>query len=227
VHTGRPADVTLWTPALDRHQAIFGRAPDLAAGDRGFSSAANEQAAATRGVRRVILPRRGPKSTARRAYERQVWFRRGQRWRVGCEGRISVIKRRHGLRRCRYHGVDRMHRWVGLGVIAVSSAISAVAPDFAVIALAQLGIGIGVGLSYTAAIAAVADWTTPADRSGVLAIALLGPPIAWIVGMPLSGIVGEASSPGSRRLSCSRSLRWRFSLAECLCHLRRDGRTFA
>jgi len=115
---------------------------------------------------------------------------------------------------------------VGLGVIAVS-AISAVAPDFAVIALAQLGIGIGVGLSYTAAIAAVADWTTPADRSGVLAIALLGPPIAWIVGMPLSGIVGEASSPGSRRLSCSRSLRWRFSLAECLCQLRRDGRTFA
>jgi IS5 family transposase len=29
-----------------------------------------------------------------------------------------VIKRRHGLRRCRYHGVDGMHRWVGLGVIA-------------------------------------------------------------------------------------------------------------
>ena len=38
--------------------------------------------------------------------------------RVGCEGRISVLKRRHGLRRCRYHGVDGMHRWVGLGVIA-------------------------------------------------------------------------------------------------------------
>ena len=118
VHAGRPADVTMWTPALDRHQAIFGRAPDLAAGDRGFSSATNEQAAADRGVRRVILPRRGPKSPARRAYERQHWFRRGQRWRVGCEGRISVLKRRHGLRRCRYHGVDGMHRWIGLGVIA-------------------------------------------------------------------------------------------------------------
>jgi IS5 family transposase len=118
VHAGRPADVTLWTPALDRHQAIFGRAPDLAAGDRGFSSIANEHAAADRGVRRVILPRRGPKSTARRAYERQRWYRRGQRWRVGCEGRISVIKRRHGLRRCRYHGTAGMARWVGLGVIA-------------------------------------------------------------------------------------------------------------
>jgi len=118
IHAGRPADVTLWTPALDRHQAIFGRAPDLAAGDRGFSSARNEQAAIDRGVRRVVLPRSGPKSLARRAHERQRWFRRGQRWRVGCEGRISVLKRRHGLRRCRYHGLDGMHRWVGLGVIA-------------------------------------------------------------------------------------------------------------
>jgi IS5 family transposase len=118
IHAARPADVTLWTPALDRHQAIFGCAPDLAAGDRGFSSARNEQAAVDRGVRRVVLPRRGPKSPARRAHERQRWFRRGQRWRVGCEGRISVLKRRHGLRRCRYHGVDGMHRWVGFGVIA-------------------------------------------------------------------------------------------------------------
>ncbi len=118
IHAARPADVTLWTPALDRHQAIFGRAPDLAAGDRGFSSATNEEYATDRGIRRVVLPRRGPKSSARRAYERQRWFRRGQRWRVGCEGRISVLKRRHGLRRCRYHGLDGMHRWVGLGVIA-------------------------------------------------------------------------------------------------------------
>ena len=101
VPTKRPADVTLWTPALDHHQAIFGRAPDLAAADRGFSSATNEQAAIERGVRRIVLPRQGRKSPARRAYERQRWFRRGQRWRVGSEGRISVLKRRHGLDRCR------------------------------------------------------------------------------------------------------------------------------
>src|SRR5437867_2009878 len=73
VHAKRPADVTLWTPALDRHQEIFGRAPDLAAADRGFSSARNEQNALERGVRRVILPRRGPVSPDRRAYDRQRW----------------------------------------------------------------------------------------------------------------------------------------------------------
>jgi transposase, IS5 family len=118
VHTERPPDVTLWTPALDRHRQIFGRAPDLATGDKGFSSATNERAAHDRGVRRVVLPARGRKSPTRRAHERQRWFRRGQRWRTGCEGRISVLKRRHGLRRCRCHGHQGLHRWVGLGVIA-------------------------------------------------------------------------------------------------------------
>jgi IS5 family transposase len=118
VHAERPADVHLWTPALDRHQQIFGRAPDLATGDKGFSSATNERAAHDRGVRRVVLPARGRKSPARRAHERQRWFRRGQRWRTGCEGRISVLKRRHGLRRCRYRGHHGIYRWVGLGVIA-------------------------------------------------------------------------------------------------------------
>jgi len=78
VHTKRPADVTLWTAALDRHRTIFGRAPDLATADRGFSSAKNEEAARERGVRRVVLPWRGPKSAERRTYERQSWFRRGR-----------------------------------------------------------------------------------------------------------------------------------------------------
>ena len=68
VHAKRPADAHLWTPALDRHHDIFGRAPDLATGDKGFSSAANERAAEQRGVRRIVLPARGRKSAARRTH---------------------------------------------------------------------------------------------------------------------------------------------------------------
>ncbi len=41
-----------------------------------------------------------------------------QKWRTGSEGRISVLKRRHGLERCHYRGHDGMSRWVGFGVIA-------------------------------------------------------------------------------------------------------------
>lgn len=115
---GRPADSTQWTPALDAHAHAFGHPPDVAVADRGFASAANERAATERGVRRVALPRPGKKTAARRAHERQRWFRRALRWRVGCEGRISVLKRRHGLHRCLYHGLDGVERWVGLGAIA-------------------------------------------------------------------------------------------------------------
>ena len=73
----------------------------------------------------------------------------------------------------------------GLVLLALGSAASAAAPDFAVLALAQILVGSGVGLSYSAAVAAVAEWTSAEERSRVLAVALLGPPSAWIVGMPL------------------------------------------
>ena len=118
VHDRRPADKTLWVAGLDTHIALFGRAPDLATADRGFSSAANEAAAIARGVRRVALPHAGHKSPARRAHEKQRWFRRAACWRVGSEGRISVLKHRHGLHRSRSRGAAGTARWVGLGVIA-------------------------------------------------------------------------------------------------------------
>ena len=81
----------------------------------------------------------------------------------------------------------------GLVFVAVGTALSAVAPHFAVLAVAQVPIGIGVGLTYSAAVAAVADWSRPDERSRVLAVALLGPPLAWIFGMPIAGAAGEAS----------------------------------
>src|SRR5439155_21002425 len=86
--------------------------------DGKVATPANEQIAQRRGVRRVVLPKAGRKTARRQAYERQNWFRRGRDWRAGVEGRISGLKRRHKLERCRYHGDAGMERWVGWGVIA-------------------------------------------------------------------------------------------------------------
>jgi predicted MFS family arabinose efflux permease len=91
---------------------------------------------------------------------------------------------RHGLRRL---------IGVGLVLVAMGSGLSAAAPDFALLCVAQLFIGVGVGLAYSAAVAAVAEWSAPRDRSRVLALALLGPPLAWVVGMPVAGVVGDVS----------------------------------
>jgi transposase, IS5 family len=70
------------------------------------------------GVRQISVPNRSTKSPERRRHQKKRSFRRGQKWRTGAEGRISVLKRRHGLNRCRYRGDAGVQRWVGLGVIA-------------------------------------------------------------------------------------------------------------
>ena len=73
------------------------------------------------GVKRVSVPNRSTKSAQdRRRYQKQRWFKKGQKWRTGCEGRISVLKRK--ARGCRpmplARGRPACREWVGLGIIA-------------------------------------------------------------------------------------------------------------
>jgi transposase, IS5 family len=82
-----------------------------------FFSQRNELVAQAAGIKRVAVPNRSTKSVQRKQLEKKCWFRNAQKWRTGCEGRISLLKRRHGLNRCRYKGLPGVHRWVGLGVI--------------------------------------------------------------------------------------------------------------
>jgi IS5 family transposase len=118
VYARRPNDSDLLIVAIETHQTLLGRMPRLVAADAAFYSARNEAAAKAKGVKRVCIPNRSTKSLERKREQRKRWFRNGQKWRTGCEGRISVVKRRHGLDRCRYKGFTGMNRWVGLGVIA-------------------------------------------------------------------------------------------------------------
>jgi IS5 family transposase len=118
VYPKRPSDSDLVVAAIETHEQRLGCVPRLVAGDAAFYSAKNEAAAHEKGVKRVCIPNRSTKSADRKREQRKRWFKAGQKWRTGCEGRISVLKRRHGLRRCLYKGEAGMKRWVGLGVIA-------------------------------------------------------------------------------------------------------------
>jgi IS5 family transposase len=118
VYDQRPSDSDLLIAAIETHQAKLGCMPRLVAADAAFYSAKNEAAAKARGVKRVCIPNRSTKSAERKREQKKRWFRNGQKWRTGSEGRISVVKRRHGLNRSRYKGDAGMKRWVGLGIIA-------------------------------------------------------------------------------------------------------------
>jgi IS5 family transposase len=118
VYEHRPADTTLLPSTIECHKKVFGRAPHLLAADAGFWSGTNRKHAEEAGVKRVCVPATGRPSNAQRQRQHERWFRRGQRWRTGAEGRISLLKRRDGLSRCRYRHFTGSQRWTGWGVLA-------------------------------------------------------------------------------------------------------------
>jgi len=116
---GNPTDDRHVAPSLQHHIALFGGPPTLAAHDRGFYSVAAIEACQAAGVATECIPQRGGRKTPERAaYEKSRAFRRGQRFRAGIEGRISVLFRGRGMKRCLLHGRERFEIFVGLAVLA-------------------------------------------------------------------------------------------------------------
>ena len=120
---GNPSDEQQWKPSLNAHLKTFHQPPVQASADRGLSSEPNEKLAQDLGVRYVVLPKRGYRSQARLKQEHKAWFVKGRHWHAGVEGRISVLKRAHGLGRCLAQGLTGFHCWVGWGVIAGNLAV--------------------------------------------------------------------------------------------------------
>jgi len=117
VLAGNLADTNSFVPALEQHQAYFGRGPEMATADRGFFSAQNEREAEELGVKKVALPARGRLSKKRAEKQKQRWFRRALRWRAGCEATISTLKHSFSMLRATYKGERGFERYVGWSVI--------------------------------------------------------------------------------------------------------------
>lgn len=79
----------------------------------------------------------------------------------------------------------------GSVLLAAGSVASAAAPTFGLLALAQVPLWAGIATLIAAGVAAAASWSAPEHRTRTVARAFAGPPAAWIVGMPLIGVVAE------------------------------------
>jgi IS5 family transposase len=118
VLNGNPSDEVHVAPSLRRHRRAFGRVPELYGSDRGFFNEQNLASCKHDGVKVVCIPQRGGKKAAdREAYEKSADFKQGQRFRAGIEGRISVLFRGRGMKRCLAHGRDRFELLVGAAVL--------------------------------------------------------------------------------------------------------------
>lgn len=116
---GNPSDESHVPASLQHHKRVFGRAPKVFATDRGFHSAANIAACKKAGVKLVCMPQRGGQRTPEQeAYEKTRAFKDGQRFRAGVEGRISVLFRGRGMKRCLLEGRERFELLIGAAVLA-------------------------------------------------------------------------------------------------------------
>ena len=116
---GNPPDEQHVQRSLHRHRKVFGRAPELYAADRGFFSERNLTLCERNGVEIACIPQVGGKKVPEReAYERTPAFKQGQRFRAGIEGRISVLFRGRGMKRCLAEGIERFEMLVGAAVLA-------------------------------------------------------------------------------------------------------------
>jgi MFS transporter, DHA1 family, inner membrane transport protein len=81
----------------------------------------------------------------------------------------------------------------GLGLLGGGALISAFAPGFTLLLVAQIPIGAGLALVLGGALSAAAEWAPVGRRSRVLSWALMGPPAAWVLGMPVAGAISDVS----------------------------------
>jgi IS5 family transposase len=116
---GNPSDEDQVKASLESHRRIFGDVPELYSADRGFYSEINVRTCEQNGVEVVSIPQRGGSRTPQReAYEKSSAFKKGQRFRAGIEGRISVLFRGRGMKRCLARGRARFELLVGAAVLA-------------------------------------------------------------------------------------------------------------
>lgn len=116
---GNPSDEDHVKPALDNHKDTFGIPPEIFAGDRGFDNQDNQKECVQAGVACPSIPQRGGQKTAeRQALEKTPDFKKAQRFRAGIEGRISVLFRGRGMKRCLAQGPERFESFIGAAVLA-------------------------------------------------------------------------------------------------------------
>jgi IS5 family transposase len=115
---GNPPDAPQLAPAVARVIIRTGRRPRAVTADRGYGEARVENDLHDLRVRTVVIPRKGRPGKARQAAEHRPAFRRIVKWRTGCEGRISSLKRGYGRDRTRLDGLRGARIWTGQAVLA-------------------------------------------------------------------------------------------------------------
>jgi len=112
----RQEDKELLEPTLKAHKQLFGTGPDVLATDKGFYENMKQILKLEKNITTVSICKKGRRNQDEYERESTEEFKDGQRFRAGCEGSISVLKRVFNLGRCLFKGFKNYAASVGCAV---------------------------------------------------------------------------------------------------------------
>ena len=112
----RQEDKELVAPTLKAHKQLFGTGPGVLATDKGFYENMKQILKLEENITTVSICKKGRRNQAEYERESSEEFKDGQRFRAGCEGSISVLKRVFKLGRCLFKGFKNYAASVGCAV---------------------------------------------------------------------------------------------------------------
>jgi IS5 family transposase len=112
----RQEDKELIVPTLKAHKQLFGAGPEVLAADKGFYENMKQILKLEENITTVSICKKGRRNQAEYHRESHEEFKDGQRFRAGCEGSISVLKRAFKLGRCLFKGFKNYAASVGCAV---------------------------------------------------------------------------------------------------------------
>jgi IS5 family transposase len=107
------ADVIIGDEALNKHKRCFGRLPAEFTADKNYYGGPEHLKAWEEKIDAYAVGKKGNRTEAERAREHTFLFKLLQKFRAGCEGSISVLKRVFGLRRCLNEGFKSFASSIG------------------------------------------------------------------------------------------------------------------
>jgi len=117
IEKGNPADSDLYINVIIEHQNLYGDVPNTTVADGGYASKDNVKNAKDAGVKRRVFH----KSLGIGFHEmgiKEKTLKKLKNFRAGIEGNISQLKRRFGLSKSTWKGLDGFHAYIWSSVLS-------------------------------------------------------------------------------------------------------------
>jgi IS5 family transposase len=124
IEAGNPSDSERLLPMLERHIAVWGRAPRQAAADGGYATSHNLGQAKARGVSDMAFHKKAGLRVEDMVKSQWV-YRKLRNFRAGIEAGVSCLKRAYGLARCTWRGLAHFKAYVWSSIVAYNLALFA------------------------------------------------------------------------------------------------------